>query len=173
MKKILVLFTVVAAISTWLIAAEKKEDAKSAGKSTAKTEAASGHKFLKPDELQWGEAPPSLPPGAKMAVLDGDPTKAGSFTVRLKAPAGYKIPPHTHPTTERVTGISGTARLGMGQKFDETVAHEVGPGAFVVLPAGMAHFALMQEESIVQIQSEGPFQIKYVNPADDPRNTKK
>jgi quercetin dioxygenase-like cupin family protein len=108
-----------------------------------------------------------------MAVLDGDPGKLGSFTVRLKAPAGYKIAPHTHPTTERVTGISGTARLGMGEKFDETSAKEVAPGTFVVLPAKMAHFAMFPEESIIQIQSEGPFKIKYVNPADDPRNAKK
>jgi quercetin dioxygenase-like cupin family protein len=168
MKKIVVLFTV-AAISTWLIAAEKKESEKSAAKSATTTE----HKVLKPDNLQWGDAPPGLPPGAKMTVLDGDPTKAGSFTVRLKAPPGYKVPPHTHPTTERVTGISGTSRLGMGEKLDEAAASEVAPGTFVVLPAGMAHFASFPEESIIQIQSEGPFKIKYVNPADDPRNTKK
>jgi quercetin dioxygenase-like cupin family protein len=166
MKKIIVLFTLVAAISTWLIAKETD-------KSTAKPAAASEHKVVTPADLQWGDAPPGLPPGAKMAVLDGDPTKPGSFTVRLKAPAGYKIAPHTHPTTERVTGISGSARLGMGEKFDETSAKEVAPGTFVVLPAGMAHFASFPEESIIQIHSEGPFKIKYVNPADDPRNAKK
>ena len=112
-------------------------------------------------------------PGAKMAVLDGDPNKAGSFTVRFKMPAGYKVPPHTHPTTERITGISGNGRVGMGEKFDESAAKDVAPGTFVVLPAGMAHFAYATEESVIQIQSEGPFEIKYINPADDPRSTKK
>ena len=139
---------------------------------TAKATPTAEHKVVTPADIQWGEAPPGLPPGAKMAVLDGNPTAAGSFTVRLKTPAGYKIPPHTHPTAERVTGISGTARIGMGEKFDESAAHEIAPGSFVVLPANMAHFASMAEETIVQIQSEGPFQIKYVNPADDPRSKK-
>lgn len=126
-----------------------------------------------PDELQWSAAPSGLPPGAQMAVLDGDPTKPGSFTVRLKSPAGYKIMPHTHPTPERVTVISGAVHLAMGEKFDESAGRELGPGSFVVLPARMAHFAWTKDETIIQINSEGPFQIKYVNPADDPRGEKK
>jgi uncharacterized RmlC-like cupin family protein len=108
-----------------------------------------------------------------VAVLDGDPNKKGSFTLRLKMPADYKIPAHTHPTAERVTVISGTAHLGMGDKFDEAAGHELTPGGFALLPAGMKHFAWSGGETIVQIQSEGPFKIKYVNPADDPRNAKK
>jgi quercetin dioxygenase-like cupin family protein len=170
MKKIVISCSVILTAVVFVIAAaekENKETSKAAGTATPE------HKILAASDLKWADAPPSLPPGAKMAVLDGDPNKPGSFTVRLKAPAGYKIPPHTHPTAERVTGISGTARLGMGEKFDEAAAHEVAPGSFVVLPAGMAHFAWSPDESIVQIHSEGPFQIKYVNPADDPRNAKK
>jgi quercetin dioxygenase-like cupin family protein len=165
MKKIIVLFIAVVAVSTWVVATAQKETSKA----TATTE----HKIVTPADVQWGDAPPGLPPGAKMAVLDGDPNKAGSFTVRLKTPANYKIPPHTHPTAERVTGISGMARIGMGEKLDETAAREIGPGTFALLPPNMAHFAIMAEETVVQIQSEGPFQINYVNPADDPRNAKK
>jgi hypothetical protein len=105
--------------------------------------------------------------------LDGDPTKKGSFTVRLQAPDGYKVPPHTHPTTERITVISGTFYLGMGDKFDEAAGREMAPGSFAVLPAGMRHFGWYMGETVLQINSEGPFQIKYVNPADDPRNAKK
>ena len=137
------------------------------------TASTSEHKVISPSDLQWGDAPPSLPPGAKMAVLDGDPTKPGPFTVRMKSPAGYRVPPHTHPTTERVTVISGSFRIGMGDKLDEANAPELGPGSFVVMPAGMKHFAMASAESIIQINSEGPFQINYVNPADDPRNAKK
>ena|SRR5438552_2530141 len=133
----------------------------------------SEHKVISPSEIQWGDAPPSLPPGAKMAVLDGDPNKAGSFTIRMKAPAGYKIAPHTHPTAERVTVISGSVKIGMGDKLDEASAREMGPGSFVMLPAGMKHFATSSAESIIQINSEGPFQINYINPQDDPRNAKK
>ena len=165
MKKIVLLFSIILTAAVLVIAAAPKQTAKA----TATTE----HKILTPADMQWGDAPAGLPPGAKLAVLDGDPNKSGSFTVRLKTPAGYKIPPHTHPTAERVTGISGTAHIGMGEKFDETTAREIAPGSFVVLPANMAHFASMADETIVQIQSEGPFQIKYVNPTDDPRNVKK
>src|ERR1041384_8807998 len=82
----------------------------------------SEHKMVTANDIQWRDAPPSLPAGAKMAVLDGDPGKAGSFTIRLKMPAGYKIPAHTHPTAERVTGISGTGRLGRGGKLHTTGA---------------------------------------------------
>lgn len=131
------------------------------------------HKVISSNDLQWGDAPAALPPGAKMAVLDGDPTKAGSFTVRMKAPAGYRVPPHTHPTAERVTVISGSFKIGMGDKLDDASAQEMAPGSFVVLPAGMKHSALAAAETIIQINSEGPFQINYLNPSDDPRNAKK
>jgi len=131
------------------------------------------HHVMSPSDLKWGEMPPGLPAGAKMAVLNGDPTKAGSFTVRMQAPAGYKIQPHTHPTTERLTVISGTVRLGMGDKFDEAATEEMSAGSYVVLPSGMSHFVSITSDSVVQIDSEGPFQINYVNPADDPRNAKK
>jgi quercetin dioxygenase-like cupin family protein len=109
-----------------------------------------------------------------MAVLNGDPGQTGPFTVRLKAPAGYKVMPHTHPTAERLTVISGSFKIGMGEKFDEASMQEMGPGGYVVMPANMAHYAKgAGKESIVQIDSEGPFQINYVNPTDDPRNAKK
>jgi quercetin dioxygenase-like cupin family protein len=150
MKHIAILFSAVLAFLAVAVVAQEKESSK------ATTE----HKIVGPTEMTWGDAPPGLPPGAKMAVLDGDPSKKGSFTVRLQAPAGYKVPPHTHPTTERVTVISGSFHLGMGEKFDEAAGPELSPGSFAVLPAGMAHFAWSTGESVVQIQSEGPFQIK-------------
>jgi quercetin dioxygenase-like cupin family protein len=140
---------------------------------TAQDKTAPEHKVVSPNDLQWGDAPASLPPGAKMAVLDGDPTRPGSFTIRMKAPAGYKVPPHTHPTDERLTVISGSFKIGMGDKFDEASMQEMGPGGFVAMPTGMKHFAMSNAESIIQINSDGPFQINYVNPNDDPRNAKK
>src|SRR4051794_32511287 len=84
--------------------------------------------LLLPQALQWKDGPPSLPSGAKIAVLEGDPTKEGPFAMRLKLPDGYRIPPHTHPKTERLTVISGTFQLGMGEKFDEA--------ALRTMPAG-------------------------------------
>ncbi len=93
--------------------------------------------------------------------------------MRMQASAGYKIQPHTHPTAERVTVISGTFRLGMGDKFDEAATQEMSAGGYAVLPSGMSHFVSTTSDSIIQIDSEGPFQINYVNPTDDPRNAKK
>jgi uncharacterized RmlC-like cupin family protein len=126
-----------------------------------------GH-AMRADQLQWMPAPAALPKGAQMSVLSGDPTKAGSFTIRLKAPAGYKIPAHRHPTAERITVISGDFHFGMGDKLDEAKAEKLGSGGFVDLPAKMNHFAFMSTETVVQIDSEGPFAITYANPAEDP-----
>lgn len=120
------------------------------------------------DQLQWTPAPPVLPKGAQVAVLSGNPEKAGPFTIRLKAPAGYKVPAHSHPTAERVTVISGELNFGMGDKLDEAKAEKLGSGGFVDLPANMNHYVFMGPETVVQIDSEGPFAITYVNPADDP-----
>jgi quercetin dioxygenase-like cupin family protein len=114
-----------------------------------------------------------LPAGAKLAVLEGDPAKKGPFTIRFQFPDSYKVAPHSHPTAERVTVISGTVFLGMGTQFDEAAGREMGAGSFAVMPAGMNHFAWAKGDTIIQIHGRGPFQIKYVNPADDPRNTKK
>lgn len=123
------------------------------------------------DQLRWEAAPPVLPKGAQITVLSGDPNKAGPFTARLKTPAGYKIPAHSHPTAERLTIISGDFHFGMGDKLDEAKAEKLGSGGFVDLPANMNHYAFTNTATVVQIDSEGPFAIKYVNPADDPSKT--
>jgi len=153
------------------LAADEKESAKHSSKSSGAM--AAEHIMVTPTDIKWADAPPSLPPGAKMAVLEGDPGKKGPFTVRLQAPAGYKIPPHTHPTAERVTVISGALHLGVGDKFDETAGQELSAGSFAVMPAGMKHFAWSPDETVIQISAMGPFAIKYVDPNDDPRNAKK
>ena len=123
---------------------------------------------MRANQLQWMAAPSALPKGAQMSVLSGDPGKAGPFTIRLKGPAGYKIPSHSHPTAERVTVIAGNFHVGMGDKLDEAQAKKLGRGGFVDLPPNMNHYAFMSTETVVQIDSEGPFAIKYANPADDP-----
>ena len=119
-------------------------------------------------ELKWTQNPPSLPAGAQIVVLDGDPRADGPFTIRLKMPPGYKIPPHTHPTAERVTVVSGTVQLGIGGKFDESAGRKLNAGDFVVVPAGVPHFAWSTSEAVLQIHGEGPFQRKFVDPAHDP-----
>lgn len=124
------------------------------------------------DFIKWGPAPPVLPKGAEMSVLSGDPGKSGTVTIRLKLPPNYKIPAHQHPTHEAVTVISGELHFGMGETLEEAKAQTLSQGGFVDLPADMNHFAFSLGGAVVQIASEGPFAIKYVNQEDDPSKTK-
>ena len=126
-----------------------------------------------PTSMEWKAGPAAIPPGAKMVVLEGDPTKEGPFVVRFLFPAGYHVPPHTHPKTERVTVISGTLYLATGEALDRNSAKELPTGSFGYWPAGMKHTAWSDGETVIQLHGIGPWQINYVNPADDPRNAKK
>lgn len=127
----------------------------------------------RPDVLKWQDGPPSLPTGAKIAVLEGDPTKPGPFVFRVKVPDGYRIPPHTHPRPERVTVVSGTFNLGMGEKFDAARTEALPAGTYGTWPAGMKHYVWVKGETVVQFHGDGPWKIEYVDPADDPRHNKK
>jgi len=130
------------------------------------------HAVVTPGEIKSGPAPAALPKGAEAALLYGDPSKPGPFALRLKAPKGYRIPPHTHPKAEIVTVISGAFRLGMGPGGDPAAAQALPTGSFFALPPGMVHYASADEETVVQLNSEGPWAINYVNPKDDPRRAK-
>lgn len=118
--------------------------------------------------LKWGAAPPVLPKGASLAVVAGDPSKAGPYVVRLRMPAGYRIMPHWHPTDENVTVLDGTGAIGMGDRFDAAKLQNLGTGAFTVLPATMHHYFMAKTAATVQIHGMGPFALTYVNPADAP-----
>jgi hypothetical protein len=132
------------------------------------------HVVVTPDQIKWGPAPPSLPPGAELAVLSGDPSKAGvPFTIRAKMPDGYKVPPHWHPTNENVNVIQGTLMVGMGNKFDESAGSEMPTGSYALMPKGVRHFAWAKGETIIDVYGMGPFAITYVNPSDDPRHKAK
>jgi quercetin dioxygenase-like cupin family protein len=130
---------------------------------------ADDHGIFAPDSIQWQSGPGSLPAGAKFAVMEGDPTKEGLFTMRLSAPDGYKIPPHSHPAVEHVTVISGTFNIGMGDKFDESKLSPMTAGTFGFLAPKMNHFAMAKGDTVIQLHGVGPWQINYVNLADDPR----
>jgi len=137
--------------------------------------AQSTHILVPADKVQWGPAPPHLPAGAQVSVLEGNPAEKGAVTLRLRFPANYNIPPHWHSMTERVTVLSGALHVGMGDKLDRHASQTLEPGGFVSLPAAMHHFAWTAAPTVVQINLEGPFDIFYVNPADDPqkRQTKR
>jgi mannose-6-phosphate isomerase-like protein (cupin superfamily) len=123
--------------------------------------------FVNANEIKWGEPPPDLPKGAQLAVLYGDPSKSGLFTLRLKLPDGYKIPPHWHTQDEQLTIVSGTFVLHMGDTM-RSDAHTLEAGAFHFLPSKMHHAAEVKGETVVQIHGKGPIDIHYLNPADNP-----
>lgn len=129
--------------------------------------------LVAPDDVKWAEGPPNLPGGAQASLIFGDPKKEGPFTLRLKMPADYKIPPHFHPDTETVTVLSGSFNVSMGDKFDASKAKSMPTGSFIAVPAKSPHFAFTKEASVIQVSAHGPWSLTYVNPADDPRNTKK
>ena len=130
--------------------------------------APAAHVLLTPGDMKWGPAPPVLPAGAQVTVLDGDPFKPGFFSLRLKFRDGYKIPAHWHPTDENITVLQGTFRAGMGDALSEAGLHDFPVGSFIQMPKQMRHFASAKGEVIVQVYGQGPFVITYVNPADDP-----
>ena len=133
---------------------------------------AAEHRFFTPTEIKWQEAPPSLPRGAKVAVLEGDLGSPGPFTMRIMVPAGYKIPPHFHPGIEHVTILSGSFFMGMGETWDESKGHELTAGSFAYMAAGTRHFVWTKRATVLQVHGIGPWGITYVNPTDDPRNQK-
>ena len=119
-------------------------------------------------DVKWGAPPPVFPPGAKFAVIAGDPAATGLVTVRFEMPAGYMIPPHFHPTDEHITVLKGSFSLGMGDVFDKTHAQTLLPGGYGVAMAGMHHYAYTTSGATIQVHLQGPFAITYVNPANDP-----
>src|SRR5713226_1956628 len=119
-------------------------------------------------DIKWVDAPPSLPKGAKIAIPEGDPGKDGPFVFRVKLPDGYRIPPHIHAKPERITVISGTFNIGMGEKFAETKGRAMPAGTYGQWSAGMKHFVWAKGETVLQFHGFGPWTIQYVNAADDP-----
>lgn len=125
-----------------------------------------------PDDVRWQDGPASLPRGAQMAVLDGDPTRDGPFVLRIKLPDGFRIMPHTHPKDERVTVLAGTLYLGTGGTFDEAAGKAMPAGSYGRTGAGMKHFGWVKGETVLQLHGTGPWAIEYVNADDDPRTKK-
>ena len=126
-------------------------------------------------DIKWNPAPPSVPPGASIAVVEGKPPFPGgqSFVFRLKFPDGYKIPVHHHLVTERVIVTSGTLKFGTGDKWDDKALKDIKAGGVVYMPREHKHFVQAKGETTVQVQGVGPWGIVYANPDEDPRNAKK
>jgi quercetin dioxygenase-like cupin family protein len=126
------------------------------------------HLLVAPTDLKWADVP-SLPPGAKIAVIEGPMNEAKPFMMRLRFPANYQIPAHYHGAIEHVTVISGTFNMGLGDKLDTKATRPLGPGGVAIMQPGTRHFAWTEGETVVQVHGVGPWTVTYVNPADDPR----
>ncbi len=125
--------------------------------------------LVTPDAITWKPGPPSIPPGAEMVVLAGDPTKPGPYTVRVRFLDGYRLPPHVHPAEERATVLQGTLLVGFGERWDDAGAIVMPAGSFRVTPPGVPHYLRARGETIFQVDGVGPAGITYIDPADDPR----
>ena len=138
----------------------------------AQTNSSEKHIFT-PDTIPYGPAPAFVPPGAQLAVLEGNPgSSSGDYTVRLKMPDGYRIAPHWHPQRENVTVISGTFKVGMGDRFDESKMGTFPAGSFAYLDPEMHHYAMASGQVVVQVHGTAPLQFNYVNTNDDPSRKK-
>jgi len=128
-----------------------------------------GHLMVSPADVEWS-AVGSLPAGTEATVLEGNPAEAGPFTMRIKFPANYDIPVHTHPAVERVTVLEGTIHLGIGETFDRDAATALPEGGLAVMDAGVAMYGFTGDEgAVIQLNGEGPWGIDYLDPAQDPR----
>ena len=129
------------------------------------------HVLVMPNDLKWADVP-SLPPGAKLTIIEGPMNVAVPFTIRLTFPPNYKIPPHWHPAIEHVTVISGVLNMGLGDVLDTSTSHRLEVGGMAIMQPKIHHFVWTQEGATVQVHGVGPWAINYINPADDPRQKK-
>lgn len=135
-------------------------------------EQAAGYVSVNPSEPKWSDAP-SIGPGAKIAMIEGDLKAAGPVTFRIKVPPKSKIPVHTHPLVEHVTVLSGTFYFATGDKFDASKAKAYPVGSAIVIPTGMPMFAFTKDkETVLQLHGIGPWGIQYLNPDDAPGKKK-
>jgi hypothetical protein len=162
MKNTLLLFAVIVFNSARLLSQN----------ASSEMDHAATHVMVNLSDMKWMDAPPGLPPGSKIALLSGDPSKPGPFTIRAMFPANYKVPPHTHPTYENVVVLEGTLNMGSSEKFDESKSTAINAGGFSSIPPNQPHYVFTKDKAVIQINGEGPFVINYINAADDPRNKK-
>jgi len=124
-----------------------------------------------PGALQWGPQPPGLPAGARVAVVRGDPSKVGPFTLRADFPDGYEVKPHWHPTRERIRVLEGTFLMGDGRDWRSANLRPLTAGHETSVAASHPHYMRAKGRTMIEIRSTGPFEITYVNPTDDPRKS--
>ncbi len=129
---------------------------------SAQTELPKGAIQIRADEIVWTDAPPSLPPGAKISVFEGNPMQEVIFTMRVKFPPYYRLDSHTHPKDERVTVLEGVVYVGFGPALDTANAQKFTEGSYYLNPVNEAHYVFTGEEGVVfQVTGLGPWGLSY------------
>ena len=122
------------------------------------------------EDIQW-MTNPAYPPEVRLAILVGDPSKPGPYTIRVKLPSGVKMMPHKHPEDRIYTVMSGVFYIGLGEVFDESQLTAFAPGSVVVLPGDQPHYHWAKSgEYITQVTAIGPLGLGYIDSTNDPRN---
>jgi quercetin dioxygenase-like cupin family protein len=122
-----------------------------------------------PEQIDW-QPFPAFPPSVRLAVVVGQPSEKGLYTVRVKVPQGVKLMPHRHREDRVYTVISGIFYIGLGDRFDAEKLQVYPPGSVIVLPGNTAHYHWAKSgDYVTQVSAAGPLGISYVNSADDPR----
>jgi hypothetical protein len=123
-----------------------------------------------PEEIDWKPFA-AFPPSVRLAVVVGQPSQEGPYTMRVKVPYGVKLKPHRHPEDRVYTVISGVFYIGLGDQFDAEKLVAYPPGAVVILPGDTSHFHWAKScEYVTQVTAIGPLGLEYINAEDDPRN---
>ena len=113
----------------------------------------------------------AFPPSVRLAVIVGEPSQTGPYTIRVRVPRGVKLMPHRHPEDRVYTVISGVFYIGLGDQFDAETLEAYPPGSVVVLPGNTSHFHWAKSsEYVTQVTAIGPLGLEYVSASDDPRN---
>ena len=130
-----------------------------------------GFRSVLSEDIDWKPFP-AFPPSARLAIVIGDPTEPGLYTIRVKVPSGVKLMPHWHPEDRVYTVISGVFYIGLGGHFDSEKLEAYPPGAVVVLPGRTPHFHWARSgEYVTQVSAIGPLGLEYLEPKDDPRHS--
>ncbi len=123
-----------------------------------------GMTAMNKEDIKWMDTEAPFPKGAKTAVMQGDPSKPGIFTVRMKAPANYKVPAHWHSKDENLTVLSGTLYFGEGDNMKmQGAVHAIKAGGFHHVPAKTPHYVFTKAPVLLQVTGEGPFDMNYID----------
>lgn len=125
--------------------------------------------LMRAGDLQWGLGPDDFPLGVRAAILSGNPDEDGPYTMRLRLPPRYRIDPYWMLGEQRITVLSGSVELGLGERFETASLKPYPAGSYLTLPARARFFLKTSHGATLEIHGQGPWQVAYASPADDPR----